>query len=110
MRFVQIINSILGQVIKIPGQNFSTLLIERSFKIFTTIALFLEGSKKRERSLKDAQKLQKELAKKKAEEKKKKAEDKPSEPNVQAADDALMAAESEDDDDDIHGEGSLSQQ
>jgi hypothetical protein len=28
---------------------------------------------------------------------------------VQAADDALMNAESEDDDDDIHGEGSLSQ-
>jgi len=43
-------------VIKIPGQNFFTLLIERSLKIFTTIALFLEGEKKRDKTLKDISK------------------------------------------------------
>lgn len=48
-------------------------MIERSIKIFTTIALFLEGEKKREKQIKQEQKRKKELQQAKA---KKKAEDK----------------------------------
>ena len=102
MRFVQIVNEILGQVVKTPAsspessnrdddmddddknqitsfaslQTLSTLIIERSLKIFTTVALFLEGEKKREKQLKELEKRKKELqlakAKKRAEDKKKK--------------------------------------
>jgi len=67
---VPILNMILNQVVKLPAssnreigqaagddevkafsslQTLSTLVIERSIKIFTTIALFLEGEKKREK-------------------------------------------------------------
>ena len=83
MRFIRIINDILGQVVKMPAlsqdsdeletnskrpvthfkslQTLSTILIERSFKICTTVALFLEGEKKRAKNLKLEQKRKKEL-------------------------------------------------
>lgn len=101
LRLVQILNLILSQVVKLPAapsrenapaadgevkafsslQTLSTLVIERSIKIFTTIALFLEGEKKREKQIKEEQKKKKELqsvkAKKKADEKKEQAKDKP---------------------------------
>ena len=67
MRCVAILNQLLAQVVRMPTgpqenqmkdekvlhfwslQTMSTLIIERSIKIFTTIALFLEGEKKREK-------------------------------------------------------------
>lgn len=90
-RFVEIVNEILAQVVKMPSdasqgqaeikkeasaakcQSLSVIMIERSLKIFNIVALFLEGEKKRERQLKDIQKRKKELqaarAQKKAEKK-----------------------------------------
>jgi hypothetical protein len=89
LRCVAILNQLLAQVVKMPSASqehpqkddrvlhfwslstMSTLIIERSIKIFTSIALFLEGEKKRERQLKDERLAAK--AKKRAEQRKKEA-------------------------------------
>lgn len=87
LRFVDIINSILNKVVKVPCsqaksghssvQALCTLVIERTIKIFTTITLFLEEQKKREKQRKLDIKRRKELKAKHRDAKKKAEEAKP---------------------------------
>jgi hypothetical protein len=94
--FLDIISSLLEKVTKSQHKRFKTLVIERSVKVLTTILLFFEEQKKRDKQRKADAKRKKEL--------KGKLNKKPSAEEVPKPEDALMA-ESESDDD-IHGEGS----